>query len=905
MAWAVSHRGEFYDDRGLIWRVDIELDSYAGSINEMTLTGDPLKIEWLAPGDDLLFSPIKGSVATINVWSNTHFQYTSLYSAENLKRRVSIYYIPVAGSTLTVDSTEVTVDSTAYTADDVYASAEGVAVLYWRGYLTADYSEPYDDVPYRVSLTAADGLGLLKDMLYKYTASTKNDTYYSGRRYESQVVLDILGKIGFTEFKEFCNLYDTNMSDGVGDSPFDQCLIDMDVFRDLTCYEVLEEILKKYNAIIRQINGQFYIFRPTEFDADTCYGRYFTAYNTKTAITCAPEQLIHRTTNASDIKDFNGGVLMMQPPLSQFTVYQDYGTRESWVKNHNFSIDTWDDATDTFDDWTHTGCQPLSYERGLEGEKDGVEIMPDGTGVNYNARQQFATYAKTCSDVFVLSFDYRLIKTTSGSASNVQFNVIVCDATFAYYLNDADDDVNTTATWGTTYHTIDRVEATVPKGLGNWTTVTYTISSGLPIDGPYYIYLFATNNSAVRVGYRNVRFFSTADTLMSKTVKVSKWPEWANMIPPFGFIRFFGGGYYKGVKSSYIQDQVEVVSRTYSSPDPATIEAPAREQQYMLGDCEDTSITNVIEQFKGSLAVMQTGSLVQTAIDFATNFADDYAALTTPGVILTAVAGALYFQSNAAGTDFTGSTTIVNATGNLAGTVTTTQANVAEVNAQHTIQLAGTSGTATISVGGVDATATYSVSLTTTATNFVTNHASSYAVAGITVTSDGDILTFEADGGVFNPAYTTTITTDTGDLTGDVDENARAYTAPVARIDRIVLSGTSGTATVTCHGEANTVTFNTSSVMIPTTAWSTRGGSENKPLIEMIADEVAAQYNRERHFIQMNLRERGNAAPDVNMLYNIQDDLNTYGGSRRVFVANRGTFDVLRGEWVLDAHEIL
>ena len=73
----------------------------------------------------------------------------------------------------------------------------------------------------------------------------------------------------------------------------------------------------------------------------------------------------------------------------------------------------------------------------------------------------------------------------------------------------------------------------------------------------------------------------------------------------------------------------------------------------------------------------------------------------------------------------------------------------------------------------------------------------------------------------------------------------------------------------------------------------------------MIADEVAAQYNRERHFIQMNLRERGNADPDVNMLYNIQDDLNTYGGSRRVFVANRGTFDVLRGEWVLDAHEIL
>ena len=55
----------------------------------------------------------------------------------------------------------------------------------------------------------------------------------------------------------------------------------------------------------------------------------------------------------------------------------------------------------------------------------------------------------------------------------------------------------------------------------------------------------------------------------------------------------------------------------------------------------------------------------------------------------------------------------------------------------------------------------------------------------------------------------------------------------------------------------------------------------------------------------MSLRERGNAAPDVNMLYNLQDSLNTYGGNNRIFMANRGEFDVKRGEWSVDEIEIL
>lgn len=57
--------------------------------------------------------------------------------------------------------------------------------------------------------------------------------------------------------------------------------------------------------------------------------------------------------------------------------------------------------------------------------------------------------------------------------------------------------------------------------------------------------------------------------------------------------------------------------------------------------------------------------LEDTAADFVTSHAAAYLAA---GVVVTAVGAVLYFVANVAGTDFTGNTTITNATGDLAGT---------------------------------------------------------------------------------------------------------------------------------------------------------------------------------------------------------------------------------------------
>jgi hypothetical protein len=853
MAYGVKYRLEFTDIQQDDWKVDILEDSYAGAISAMTPSGNPLTIEWLTPSDDLTLGPIKGSMATINVECTTNFEYIGLYDEEDLVRPVNVY------------------------KNDV---------LYWTGWLSNEYSEPYDNVPYTVSITAADGLGILKNIAYKNAGVD-----YTGRVTADSIIKIVLGHLGHTSYIEYCNVYEDRMDDAVDNSVFDQELIDNDLFIDADCYSVLSAILSKLNAVIRQSGGKFIIYRPTELVADTVYGREMVT-GAIAGVTLSPDKVLDR--DAMDLIDFNGGVLMLQTPMRRLTVKQDYGVRESWIKNHTFAMTTWDRDTAQFENWEHVGGQPISFEDGLEGDKEGIEMMPDGTGSSYYAVQEFGTYAKTCSDIFVFSFDYRLMKPTGADATNVTFKIIVADSTFTYYLNDADDEVNTTASWGTTYHTIERVTATVTRGLGSWVSVTYTISTGLPIAGPYKIYLFSADTAGVRLGYKNVRFYSTSDTLATMSDKVSKWPKWANAIPLFGIIRFFGGGYYNVSRPTYIDNNVEIVSRSYEVDN--AIRGVDGSQDYILGDCEDTNIVNVLEQFKGSLAIYEMGSLAQTAIDFVNTNAADY---LVGGVILTSNNANLVFTSNAAGTNFTGNTTITNGAADLAGTVVNTVANAAGTVQIEYVTLTGGSGSADISALGQVWFATWNTSLTQTAADFVTAYAADFVPLNITLTSNAQdiIFTETAPTGGFDAP---SIENSTGTLDGGIF-HIQAPTAGAARIDTISLTGSSGWATVVCDGVSKTITYHADPVYVHTQSWHTRGNTEAQPIIELTADEVADMYSKGRHFIQMSLYE---LSESLDIIKNLQDPLNVVGANNRVFAFNRGSLDCQMREWTADYIEI-
>jgi len=84
-------------------------------------------------------------------------------------------------------------------------------------------------------------------------------------------------------------------------------------------------------------------------------------------------------------------------------------------------------------------------------------------------------------------------------------------------------------------------------------------------------------------------------------------------------------------------------------------------------------------------------------------------------------------------------------------------------NSTRTLTLTGTSGTANVAVAGVNYLATFNTDLTTTASDFVTEHGATLLALGYTVTSNLAVLTFSALTASFP---TITITNATGNLAG-------------------------------------------------------------------------------------------------------------------------------------------
>jgi hypothetical protein len=876
MAWGVKYRCEFFDIQGLEWRWDFELDPFVGDITMMQASGDPGTYEPLSDADDVLKNPVRGTKATLRVKSISMFQYLEFFTMTDMKMRCSIYY------------------GAAHT-------------LYFRGYVNVNnYSEPYDDYPYDVAISVNCGLGLLKEIPYEVS----DGVAYTGRLRESQILLDILGKIGFTTFTEIVNIYEYRMASGIDDSPIDQTYIDASVFDDMSCYEALEYLLAKWHALIRQRRGVFVVYRPTEM-ITTAYARTFTAVTTKTGSTITALMPLRRSTSATaDLRDHNGGRMLPLSAVKNITMDQDYGNKESWIQNYKFASDTYDNDTYLFDKWTRIGMagyqRPVSFASAVD-EIEGITFIsttpvtvPDLTSYIY---QQFGTNAKQTTGVLKIGFDYRFINLTGADVSNLDFVVLIFNNAGDYYLKE--DDENYVA-WNASpdYLTVSTV--TVPKGQGEWITFERNIP-GLPIDGPYTIMLFSTNKG-IYLSLGDIRFYCTSDKitiLKQKKIKLFSflfgWLNGAQSSFAQGALR---AAHKKSIEKS-ITDIKEVVAKTWEITN--AIEGIEEEREYLLGDVVDSGIINVIEQFRGSLGLMVAGSLAQTAQDFVTAWASHYAALTNPSVVLTCASNALYFESATAGIDFTGATSITNATGDLSGVVTLIRANQVAVNQVDTIKMhPSSSGTAWITIRNLLRVMTWDpAGIGTTVSNFVTANAAAYLAIGVTIATTGTPawMTATATNGAFG--YDTTVVNKTGDLHGEVELTTTAQPS-LKRKDKITLSGTSGTAAVVCHANSEVATLNAATVLDYTTNWNTRGGAENDPLLEIIGGELGDQTSTPRQLLALPMYDLtdNDIDPHVDVIGCFQDDLNVSGAQAVIFAFNRGVFDMKNRHWDIDMVEV-
>ncbi len=692
MAWVEKYRAEFKDTWGLLWTTKIYEDGFSGDLITLKHTGQPLTFEYLGNSDDI-YDPIQETEVKIRVFSETNFSLADLYATEQMHFKVEVY------STNSPDP----------------------AALRFSGFVDCgNYEEPYDDVPYEVTITACCGLKFLKEIAYD-----DNGTPYNGRLLYSEVIRDILSKIGHTTYNEFVNIYEESMADGTGDSPFDQSRIDADLFLDMYCYDVLAELVKAFGATIRQNLGVYNIYRPVELKGSTVYGRCFSGDTTKTSISITPKRYINRSTNAGYCLQVPGGVKMITDPAKKVTIHQDYGDKESWLANWQFKSNTFTGALMsgyTADKWTNTGfgiAEIFPIGKYLASETEGIMILGRNNYADLSKyiNQSFGTYGIiSANDIMMLEFEYQWFNASGASRSSqvLYFQLRANDTN--YSLNTVDE---TSCDWVTPAVNMSITE-TVANGYSGWKKWRRTFT-GMDVAGTYIMKFYALDDTyQIYLGIRNVKITATNDSITTARIKKIFLP----MPEPTNILHRAVNWIWKKKKW--------VVNKTYNNlPDIVqydwikenSINGTELEYDLMIGDVTKSgtggvNIDNIIEQFAGALIVNER-TLLQVV---------------------------------------------------------------------HTVTLTADSpdGTLNITCSGLKKGATYTTDLPGTAAKFVSDHNSAYAAIGITVTQGGaghteDIIFTGTAGVTFDGD--TEITDVTGGLNGSV-----AITQPNAYSDALSYS---------------------------------------------------------------------------------------------------------------------
>ena len=551
-----------------------------------------------------------------------------------------------------------------------------------------------------------------------------------------------------------------------------------------------------------------------------------------------------------------GGTLTVIPQLSVLTINQDYGYKQSWINNYKPLASTYQTGSYTFDNWSReNSCQAITIANSTE---DGMEITSSNSypTLNTSIYQQFGYDAvESATDKFKIEFDWAYNNLDTSTESNVTMYVKVKADHGNHWLYNPN---LATCAWNTS---VDYIEITedAPVGVMEWQTFSRYFT-GLPMNGPYTISFYGLGVAAVDLRIRNVRFVA-----LGQGITINQYLRQAdNPISVREINEFFN------------DPSKIVIAKSYTVDNAVT--GLTRSLNYTIGDVDDSGIDNVIEQFAGSLSIYNE-TLTKVAAKFVTDWAADY---LTGGVVVTSSTNDIVFTANVAGVDFSGSTSIGNVIGSLDGSVVNTTANSAGTSQIDKVTLTGVSGTADITVNETTQEAVYNSTLTQTASDFVTNFQAFYP--GITLSSSGADIFFEKDD-AGNFSGSSTISNQTGDLSGSFT-TTQAGSDPVARVDTITLSGRTGTADILCDGVTRLATFQNDY----TEDWSTRGGSESDPIIELIGGEIGNQFSRPKHLLDLELYERNDAFLDI--VGNLQDDLNQYSGADRKFVMSGGTYDV-------------
>jgi hypothetical protein len=318
MAYGLRLRIEYNDINDVLTRINIYQDGYSGSA-DVRYANAGMSIEWGDQGSD---APplIYGSSCTVYFDAEFDYEFSFIYEADARQHLMSV---------------------------------EKAGAAFWTGFIDPDgWSEPLVATPYPVSLTAYDGLGFLKDTAF---VDTLGD-YYTGYKTIFEILEICLLKTGLS-LNINSSIDWIESSQTAGTDLLKVHKKGCDQFAGLSCYEVIEELLR--NCRILQRLGQWWIVSNTNWTRGT-FG-YFRTTPTGTLSTGTIDP------TATGYWYEGEATMDILPAIKELVVVQDYGYNNNLVENGDFQ--DYDRDLETFQGWENMGgVTPNPRELNADGD---------------------------------------------------------------------------------------------------------------------------------------------------------------------------------------------------------------------------------------------------------------------------------------------------------------------------------------------------------------------------------------------------------------------------------------------------------------------------------------------------------------------------------------------------------
>jgi len=315
-------------------------------------------------------------------------------------------------------------------------------VLIWTGYIVPQqYQAPYKTAPNNITILATDGLGLLKNE--SFTLTGRNSELTTVRHCIDKIALNLGYAIAISMRPK---------GQATDRAVLAQVYSDAEIYENKNCYEVLEDILKKYDADITQVNGLWHIIRSLDRKTDRMLYTYDGTYEDTESgpVTYYLMTSLAQATSCRPVGMLNHTLV---PGGKQVTIKHDFGRKDTLLSNGNFV----DYSSSMFVDWTKTGASFNVYQRDLDGKK---YAFLDSNHASDKYIEQSVPIENVADQYFVVSilvaaFGYEIYGGLWKSLPvNIRMDIWVEDGSHTYYLKKENvwgaDGVTNTLTYSTT-----------------------------------------------------------------------------------------------------------------------------------------------------------------------------------------------------------------------------------------------------------------------------------------------------------------------------------------------------------------------------------------------------------------------------------------------------------------------